>query len=312
MRRFWISRMVSATVTLFWVSALLFFVLRFVPGGPFDTEKALPPEILANIERQYGLHDPIFVQWFSWIKGLSQGDLKTSFQFTDVPVTQILLDGIPYSLILGSGALCLAILIGFPMGCYSAMRPGNTKTGLGVAIVFRALSGAMVSTPSFLIASLSIYYFSIKLRWLPSALIEQPSGWILPIVSLSLRPMGLIARMMEANLTEVMAQDYIRTAIAKGISRSQAAIRHGLRPAIIPLLAVMGPIAAHLVTGSFLIEAMFQLPGIGKYFVSAVVNRDYPLVMGVCLTYGVILLFLQTLMEAASFKADPRMRSEHP
>lgn len=298
-----IRRILDAVPTLFLLATITFFTLRLAPGGPFDTERAFPPEVKANILRNYGLDRPLHEQYLSWLGSVVQGDFKESFQYQDTPVMSIIGETLPVSLVLGSWALLFAIVIGIPLGCLAAWRQNSW---LDLSAMFIAISG--VSLPSFLVASILILIFAVGLGWVPPALWEGPSSMILPIITLGLRPMAIIARMTRATMLETFTADYIRTAYGKGLGERSVIFKHALKNSLIPVLTMLGPLAANLVTGSFLVEVVFQIPGLGKHFVAAVINRDYPLVMGVTIVYGGVLLFANLLVDLAYAAVDPRIR----
>jgi oligopeptide transport system permease protein len=298
-----LKRLLGAVPTLFVLATLTFFLVRLAPGGPFDTDKAFPPEIKANIERTYGLDQPVYVQYGRWLKGICHGDFHESFQYLGRPVTEIILTALPSSLFLGLLALIFSVGIGIPLGCFSAVKRG---TFWDTSAMFIAISG--ISLPSYLIASVLILVFSLKLRLLPPALWEGASSIFLPVITLGTRPLAVIARLTRASLIESLNSDYIRTAYGKGLPETRIVLKHALKNSLIPVITVMGPLAASLVTGSFLVESVFQIPGIGRHFVQAVLNRDYPLVMGVTLTYGVILVLSNIAVDVAYSWLDPRIK----
>lgn len=296
-------RLLGAFPTLFLLATLTFFLLRLAPGGPFDTDRAWPAEIQANIDAKYGLDQPVYVQFIQWLKDVVRGDLRDSFQYLGRPVLEIISESLPVSILLGCWSLTLAILLGVPIGCIAAWKQNTWVDHLAM---FFAISG--ISLPSYLVASLLILCFSLWLGWLPPALWEGPSSMILPVLTLGSRPMAIIGRLTRASMIEALTSDYVRTAQGKGLSESSVVFKHALKNSLIPVLTIMGPLAANLITGSFLIEIVFQIPGMGKHFVQAVMNRDYPLVMGVTLVYGTILIFSNFLVDLLYCWVDPRMR----
>jgi oligopeptide transport system permease protein len=298
-----VRRIIGAFPTLFLLAVLTFFSLRLAPGGPFDTERAFPPEIQAAINAKYELDQPITTQFAHWLRDVVRGDLRESFQYLGKPVTEIIGETLPASLSLGAWALIFSVLIGLPLGAIAAWKQ---NTWLDASAMFVAVSG--VSLPSYLVASVLILIFSLWLGWLPPALWEGPSSMILPVITLGFRPMAIIARLTRASLIEAMSSDYIRTAFGKGLDEWTVVFKHGLRNSLIPVITVLGPLAANLVTGSFLVEIVFQIPGMGKHFVSAVINRDYPLVMGVTLVYGAILMASNLVVDLVYGWVDPRIR----
>jgi len=296
-------RFLSAVPLLFLLAALTFFLLRLAPGGPFDAERAWPVEVRANIDREYGLDQPVVVQFGRWFVGAVQGDFHTSFQYLGRPVSEMISEAMPVSLALGFYAIIFSMCLGFPLGAVSAARP---NTMWDHSAMFFAVSG--VSLPTYLVASLLVLVFSLWLGWVPPALLEEPSAWILPAITLGWRPMAMIARLTRASMLEVMKTDFVRTAYSKGLASEAVIFRHVLKNSLVPVVTLMGPVVANLVTGSFVVELIFQLPGLGKYFVQAVINRDYPLVMGVTLVYGVVLVLSNLVVDLLYAWIDPRIR----
>lgn len=299
------KRILSSIPTLLILVTLVFFLMRLAPGGPFDGDRAFPAEVMASINKYYGLDQPIWKQYVLWLGNLFQGNLGESFHYAGKAVSELVFDSIWPSLILGVCALFFAVLFGIPLGVLSAWRQG---TWMDSSAMFLAVAG--VSLPSYLVASLLVMTFSLGFGWFPPALWEGPSSAVLPVITLGLRPMAIIARLVRSSVLDVLSSDFIRTAHAKGLNHTNVLFKHALRNALIPLLTILGPLAASLVTGSFLVEMVFQIPGMGKYFVSAVLNRDYPMVMAVTVTYGFILIGSNLLSDLACAWADPRIRLE--
>jgi oligopeptide transport system permease protein len=303
MLMFTLRRILGAVPTLLLLSTLTFFLLRLAPGGPFDSERAWPAEVQANIQHKYELDQPIYIQYVHWLRDVAQGDLRESFQYLGRPVADIISESLPTSMGLGGLSLLFAVSLGIPLGCIAAWRP---RSWLDSSAVFLTVAG--VSLPSYLVASVLILVFSLWLGWLPPALWEGPSSWILPVITLGSRPLAIVARLTRASMLESLQSDYIRTAYGKGLSHSRVLFKHALKNSLIPVITVLGPLAASLVTGSFLVEIVFQIPGLGKHFVQAVINRDYPLVMGVTLIYGMVLLTANIVVDLTYGLVDPRMR----
>lgn len=305
MTSYLLRRCASAFTTLFLLVALTFFLLRLAPGGPFDEDHVWPAEVKANIEKKYGLDQPLLVQFTRWIGDLAHGDLRDSFQYIGRPVNEMIAESLPVSLTLGFWSMLLAVAVGIPLGCLAAWRRG---TWVDASAMFIAVAG--ISLPSYLVASLLILLFSFYLGWFPPALWEGASSMILPVVTLSVRPIAMIARLTRVSMLEALQSDYVRTAYAKGLSARRVVYKHALKNSLVPVLTILGPMVAMLVTGSFVVELVFQIPGLAKYFVQAVLNRDYPLVMGVTLVYGVILLGCNLAVDLLYAAVDPRIRVE--
>lgn len=298
-----VRRIAGAIPTLLVLATLTFFTLRLAPGGPFDSDHAFPAEVRQAIEAKYELNQPVWAQYLSWLSGVLRGDFKESFQYLGRPVADIIRESMPISFLVGGLSLVFAILAGIPLGALAAFKRNSFWDA---SAMFFAVSG--VSLPSYLVASVLVLVFSLQLGWLPPALLEGPSSLVLPVLTLGLRPMAMIARLTRATMIEALNSDYIRTALGKGVGTSSVVFKHALKNSLIPVITILGPIAANLVTGSFLVEIVFQLPGMGKHFVTAVLNRDYPLVMGVTLVYGLILMTANLLVDVLYAWIDPRIK----
>ncbi len=301
--KFILSRAVTGIFVVFAVATITFFLLRTLPGGPFDEEKKLPPQIQKNIEDKYNLNAPLLKQYLIYVGRLAKGDFGPSYKYVDRSVNEIIKGTLPISLELGIIALLLSIVIGSSIGVASATKPGGLFDFISVS-----MATALVSIPSFVIGAALIYLFSVKLRWLPAALWGEPSHVILPAITLAAGPGAYLARLTRASMLETSRAVFIRTARAKGLSNFTVTIRHILRNALIPVVTVLGPIAAYLVTGSFVVEHIFAIPGMGKFFILAVSNRDYPLVMGITLIYTVILVLANLIVDILYVYLDPRIK----
>jgi oligopeptide transport system permease protein len=291
--------------TLFIIITLSFFVIRLAPGGPFDEEQALPPEIKANLEAAYGLDKPLPEQYLRYLSGLVRGDFGPSFKFKDFSVTELIAQGLPISLVLGLSAVLLALLVGIPLGTLAALRQ-NSPTDYGIMSV--AVLG--IALPSFVTGPLFALVFGLYLRWLPVA------GWetgqlrylVLPVITLALPVIAYIARLTRGSLLEVLRTNFVRTARAKGLPESQVILKHALRPALLPVVSYLGPATAFVITGSLVVETVFGLPGSGRYLVQGAINRDYTLVMGMIVVYGALTLTLNLIADLLYGWLDPRVR----
>lgn len=300
----WLGGRVASAIALLWFMAtLVFFTVRIAPGGPFDGERVFPPEIQAAILRQYDLDRPVWEQYLRWLSDVLHGDFHESFQYLGQPVTGLIASGLGVSAQLGLGALLLSLGIGVPLGALAGSRPGS-----GTDVIARGIAIAGVSLPSYVLASALVLVFALKLGWLPPALWESDLAWVLPTVTLAARPLALIARLTRSSVMEALQADYTRTARSKGLPEWRVVYWHALRNSLLPVLALMGPLTATLVTGSFLIEVVFQVPGVGKYFVSSVINRDYPLLMAITLLYGALLVACNLAVDVGLGWLDPRIR----
>ena len=305
MIQFFLKRLTQAMVTLAILATTTFFLLRLAPGGPFDGEKVWPAEIQANINAKYGLDRPLHTQFFSWVNDAVHGDLRESFHYIGTPVSEIIADATVPSLQLGTLALVFSLVFGLLFGILSAWKRG---TIWDFSSMFIAITG--ITLPSYLVGTLLVLLFSNYLGVLPPALWEDKASMVLPVVTLALRPLAIIARMTRTTLLEILHSDYIRTAYSKGLSDSTVLFKHALRNALIPVVTLLGPIAASLITGIYVVETVFQIPGLGQYFITSVINRDYPLVMGMTLMFGIILIVCNFIVDLAYSWIDPRIRLE--
>ena len=300
-----IRRLASALPLLFFAATLVFFLMRLAPGGPFDGEREWPPEIKANVLSAFELDKPVTTQYLHWLRDVLKGDLRKSFQYPERTVTEIIGNAMPTSLYLGFLALSFAVIIGVPLGAAAAWKQNSWWDH---SAMFVAISG--VSVPPYLIASLLVMIFAMWLGWLPPALWDEPGSSILPAITLGWRPMAMVARLTRATMLEAFHADYVRTAYSKGVPDIIVIFKHALRNSLVPVLTLLGPVTAHLVTGSFLVELVFEIPGMGKHFVQAVTNRDYTLVMGVTILYGSILIVSNLVVDLLCAWVDPRIRLE--
>ncbi len=305
MFKFILKRILWGIPVLWAVATITFIIMHIVPGGPFDEEKQLPPEIMANIEQKYYLDRPLSEQYILYLWNLLKGDLGPSYKYPGRTVTDIIADTFPASIELGLLAFILSLLIGVGAGIISAIsREQNTwidKTSMMLAI-------GGVSIPHFVLATLLILILSHTFRVFPPALWE---GWqyaILPALSLAASPAAYMARVMRASFMSILKEDYLRTCYAKGLPVRSILFKHALKNAITPIVTFSGPLLAGLITGSFVIEYIFSIPGMGKYFVTAVINRDYPLIMGVTLVYAVLIVLANLMVDVLYCFIDPRVR----
>lgn len=302
-----LRRITGLVPTLFAIVALSFFVIRLAPGGPFDEEQRLPPQVKANLEKAYGLDRPLHVQFGRYLAGLARGDFGPSYKFRDVTVGQIIARGLPVSLTLGVAAILLALAAGVPLGALAALRQHRLADHAVAAV---AVLG--VALPSFVTGPLLALLFGLHLKWLPVA------GWeagdarflVLPVVTLALPVIAYVARLTRGSLLEVLSAGYIRTARAKGLSSWRLVSRHAMKAALLPVVSYLGPAAAFVVTGSLVVETVFGLPGTGRNLVLGAINRDYPLVMGMIVLYGTLTLSFNLLADLVYGWLDPGVRYE--
>ena len=303
MIRFTLARIASGVLVVFIVATLTFFILRLVPGGPFDQEKVFPPEIKKNIEAKYRLDKPLGVQYYLYMKDLVRLKFGPSFKYRNRQVEDILRSTFPVSMMLGLWALLLASAIGISAGIISAVRRDSI---FDRSSIFLATLG--ISLPNFVIGALFILVFSHVLKILPPALWEDWRYLVMPAITLGAAPAAYLARLMRSSLLEIMNKDYIRTAEAKGLSGGIIILKHALKNSLGPVITVLGPLMAMLITGSFVVEKIFSVPGMGRYFITAVTNRDYPLIMGVTVVYAVLIVVMNFIVDVLYTLIDPRVR----
>ncbi len=300
-----VRRLLGAIPTLLILIALAFFMIRVAPGGPFDAEKALLSEIEANLRAAYHMDEPLYQQFLRYVGGLLRGDFGPSFQYRDYTVTELIMAGFPVSLRLGGGAMILALLIGVTAGSIAALRQ-NTRADYTVMSV--SMTG--ISVPNFVMAPILILIFAVYLGWLPVGGLGEgsPRNLILPIISLALPQIAYISRLTRGSMIEVLRSNFIRTAKAQGLPAHKILIRHALKPALLPVVSYIGPATAAIITGSVVIEQIFGIPGLGRFFVQGALNRDYTLVMGVVVFYGVLIIALNLLVDLAYAWLDPKVK----
>jgi oligopeptide transport system permease protein len=285
--------------------ALAFFMIRVAPGGPFDSEKVLLPEIEANLRAAYHLDEPLYQQFGRYLGGLLQGDFGPSFQYRDYDVTELIMAGFPVSLRLGGFAMIFALLVGVTAGSIAALRQ-NTRTDYTVMSV--SMTG--ISIPNFVMAPMLILFFAVYLGWLPAGGLGDgsPRNLVLPVIALALPQIAYISRLTRGSMIEILRSNFIRTARAQGLPERTILIRHALKPALLPVVSYLGPATAAIITGSVVIEQIFSLPGLGRFFVQGALNRDYTLVMGVVVFYGVLIILFNLLVDLAYAWLDPKVK----
>lgn len=302
MPRFILSRLLTGALVVLVVATLTFFLLRILPGGPFDAEKKIPPAILEAVEKKYHLDRPIHEQYLIYMGNLLRGDFGPSYKYEDRPVADIIRETLPVSAALGLVALGLAFFMGTTVGMISSLFPRSVHDAVSVVV-----STSLVSVPSFVVGAALIYFFSVRWGVLPAALWGDAKHAVLPAVTLSLAPFAYISRLVRSNMLDVSGRFFVRTARAKGLGRTKIFVKHVLRNALIPVVTVLGPITAYLVTGSFVVEHIFAIPGIGRFFVFAVSNRDYSVVLGITIVYALILVIANLVVDLLYVLLDPRI-----
>ena len=303
MPKYIFKRAIMSLVTAFLVATLTFFVMNMVPGGPFLAEKAVTPQAQAAMEAKYGLDKPLFQQYTTYMSGLLKGDFGLSIKKRGRTVSQIIGTKFPVSAKVGAFALILAVCTGIPLGAIAAFNRGKFIDNLLVV-----LSTAGIAIPSFLSSTILIYVFTTKLNWLPSLGLKDAKSYIMPVMALALYPSFYMARLMRSSMLDVMGQDYMRTAKAKGVTTFKAIFKHALRNAILPVITYLGPLLAALMTGSFIIEKIFNIPGLGSEFVSSITSRDYPMIMGTTIFLAVFIIVMNLFVDIAYAIVDPRIK----
>lgn len=303
MAKYIIKRLLVSLLTLWIMFTLTFFLMHFVPGNPFIGDKKMTPEILANLEAKHGLDKPLIVQYGMYAKGLLHGDFGESITLMGQEVKDIIIRKFPYSMRLGLFSAALAIVIGTFLGVLSALKK-NTNADRVIMLVVTI----GIAVPSFIVATVSMIVFGVQLKWLPTiSSLDTLSSYILPGFALSFFPLSFITRLMRSSMLDVINQDYIRTARAKGLSERVVIFKHGLRNGILPVVTYAGPMLASILTGSFVIESIFSIPGLGSSFVTSITARDYPTVMGVTIFFGAFLIFMNFIVDILYRFVDPRI-----
>jgi oligopeptide transport system permease protein len=305
MLRYVIRRFFSAIPTLFVIVTISFFLMRVAPGGPFNQEKGLNPVVKANLQRQYNLDEPLWQQYLYYLNDLIHGNLGPSYVLPDFTVAELFRAGLPISIQLGASALLLALIIGGCLGVVAALKQNKSIDYYVIAV---ATAGSTI--PTFVIAPLLQLTFGLFLAWLPVG------GWgggmlrhkIMPIITLSLPQIAIVARLMRGSMIESLRSHHIRTARALGLSTLSVVVKHALRGAILPIISYAGPAAAALLTGSVIVETIFSIPGIGRYFVEGALNRDYTLVMGTVVVIALFTILFNLIVDILYAAVDPRVR----
>jgi oligopeptide transport system permease protein len=288
---------------LFTVSIITFFLMHAVPGGPWDADKRLPAATQERLNAKYGLDQPIYIQYIQWAGKFIQGDLGPSYRYTDRTVNEIIADGFWNTVQLGVMAFLLSVVVGIPLGIFAAL--GHNR---GPDYLSTSLSIVGIATPSFVLSILLIVFFAVQLGWFPTGGWKGPQYWVLPTIALAGFPIAVIARYTRASMLEVTRKDYIRTAHSKGIRDQAVVSRHMIRNALIPVVTILGPTLAFLVTGSFIIERIFGIPGIGQFYITSISTRDYSLLMAMTMLYAFAVAFLNVVVDVLYAYIDPRIR----
>jgi oligopeptide transport system permease protein len=304
MRKFILYRLLQAVPVLFLVITATFFLIHAAPGGPFDSEKKVSPEILERLNERYNLNAPLHEQYFDYLANLSRGDFGPSFKYVNRSVNEMISTGLPVTVELGMYAMLFSLLIGICTGVIAAIRPNTIQDYVPMSM---AMIG--ICLPSFLLGPLLVLIFSIWFSVLPvSGWGDNPGDKILPSITLGLAYAAYISRLTRGGMLEVMSQDYIRTARAKGLSEFTVIFKHAIKGGLLPVVSFLGPAFAGLLSGSFVIETIFQIPGLGRFYVQAAFNRDYTMIMGTTIFFSSLIIFFNLLSDVVAAWINPRIR----
>ncbi len=303
MGNYLVKRLFSMLITLWFVITITFFLMHSIPGGPFTREKELPPQVIEALNEKYNLDAPLYEQYFDYLKGVVTFDLGPSFKMTGVAVTELIRKGFPYSARMGGLAALVVLLLGIPIGIISALKQNSI-----IDYIVTIIATIGVAVPGFVVATVYIYVFSSKLSLVPSFGLDSWQSYIGPVLALAFFSLAFVMRLMRSSMLEVLGADYIRTARAKGIPEPIVIFKHALKNAIIPVITFIGPMVASIVTGSFVIEKIFAIPGMGKYFVESVGNRDYTVLMGTTVFYAALVIVAILIVDVAYSIVDPRIK----
>lgn len=302
---YFIKRILNAVAVLWVVVTVTFLLMHAIPGGPFTAEKNLPPAIKANIEARYKLNDPLYQQYTDYMINLAEGDLGPSFKYQGRSVNDIIAENVPVSFELGFECVIVSVLLGIPAGIWAAVKRGKLPDRI---VSFCTTLG--VAVPSFVLAALLVKVFAMDLKLLPEALWQDWSSRILPVITLAAMPTAFVARLTRSSMLDVLGQDYIKTAKAKGLSYMTILFKHALPNAIVPVVTYLGPMTAGVLTGSFVIENIFAIPGLGKFFITSIYNRDYTVILGITVFYSAVIIIMNMLVDLIYPLLDPRIKLE--
>ena len=304
MGKYILKRIGAAILTILVAAVITFFVMNMVPGDPFMSEKAPSAAVIETLRAKYGLDQPLIIQFKNYMLNILQGDFGVSYVLQkNRPIKDIIFESFPISAKLGAWAILLAIITGIPLGCVAALK--RNKIADNVIRVFSTLG---ISMPSFVVATSAMIIFSVKLRWLPTSGLNGFSNYILPVFTLSLYPMCYIARLMRSSMLEAFSQDYVRTARAKGMTNFVITFKHALRNSLIPVITYLGPLVGYVLTGSFVVEQVFNIPGLGRYFVKAISARDYLMIMGTTIFLAAFIIIMNLVCDLLYKVVDPRIK----
>lgn len=303
MFRYSLKRIISMFITLFLVATITFCLMHAIPGGPFTSERNLTPEIEQALKEKYNLNAPLYEQYLNYMGNLAKGDLGVSYKKKGVTVNDIIIQTFPASAQIGILAVVLILLIGIPLGILSALKQNSA-----VDYVIMIIATIGVTIPSFVVGAFIMYIFAGKLAWIPAGGLEEWKSYVGPVIALAGFSVAYVTRLTRSSMLEVLRQDYVRTARANGLSKWRVIGKHALKNALIPVVTYIGPMIASILTGSFVVEKIFAIPGMGKYFVESVTNRDYTVLMGITIFYAAIYILMVFVVDIAYGLIDPRIK----
>lgn len=298
-----VKRVGYALLTIFFISVITFLLMNMIPGGPFMSEKNMAPNILEALNKKYGLDKPLWQQYLNYMGGLLRGDLGVSLKQLGRSANDIILSCFPVSARLGGISILLALILGITMGSVSALNHGKATDHI---LMFISTLG--IAVPSFVVASVLMVVFGVYIKVLPTIGLRNPQSYIMPVLALSFYPMAYITRLMRSSMLDALSQDYIRTANSKGVNQFSLLFKHAMRNAIIPVITYVGPMLAYTVTGSFVVETVFNIPGLGREFIKCIMSRDYPIVMSTTIFLAVLLVVMNVVVDVLYKIVDPRIK----
>lgn len=303
MFKYIIKRIGLAIVTIWAVATITFFLMNLVPGGPFLSEKAVSPKAMAALEAKYGLDKPLFEQYITYLTDALHGDFGDSLKQRGRTVTSIIVTKFPVSARVGGVAVLVALVLGIPLGCIAAMHRGKFLDNL-----ISVISTCGIAVPSFVICTVLMYFLGVHLKILPTYGLTSWKHYVMPVMALSFYPMAYIMRLMRSSMLDVLGQDYMRTCKAKGVSQAVSIFKHALRNAILPVITYVGPMLAYTLTGSFVVEKIFTIPGLGGEFIGSISSRDYTVIMGTTIFLATLLIVMNVIVDIIYKIVDPRIK----
>ncbi len=303
MAKYIVKRIILAIVTIWAVATLTFFLMNLVPGGPFLSEKAISPQAQAALEAKYGLDKPMFQRYLNYVTSAAHGDFGDSLKQRGRTVMSIITMKFPVSARVGGLSVLVSLTLGIPLGCIAALKRGKVTDS-----VISVVATCGIAVPSFVICTVMMYFFGVKLGVLPTMGLETAKHYIMPVTALSFYPTAYIMRLMRSSMLDVLGQDYMRTARAKGLAGGKILFKHALRNAILPVVTYVGPMLAYTITGSFVVEKIFVIPGLGGEFIKAINGRDYTLIMGTTIFLATLVIVMNVIVDIIYKIVDPRIK----